>query len=380
MNTPISRIHKPDYTSWAEVDLGAIRHNFQQLKKIAGKGIKILSVVKADAYGHGMVPVARVLNQEKTDFFGVADTSEGITLRQNGIKKPILIFENALPSYVPEIIRYNLTATVCALSLAAALNRLAKKAGKKVKVHIKIDTGMGRLGVWHQDALEFVAAVNQLTNLTLEGIYTHFPVADTDRSFTLNQIKLFLGFVSQLKKCGVVVPFIHAANSAGLIDYPTKGFNLVRPGLSLYGMYPHPRLKLKIKLKPALSVKSRIMFIKKIRKGRSVSYGRTFISTAPMTIATIPVGYNDGYFRYLSNTSHVLVEGISCPVVGRVTMDQLMVDVSKVKLVKEGMEVALLGRQKNSAISAEGLAEMAHTINYEISCSLGNRLPRVYKI
>ncbi len=369
---------KSFHSCWAEVNLSAIQHNFHALKNRAGQNVKILSVVKADAYGHGILETALLLNNEGTDFFGVAGIDEGMMLRQANIKRPILVFENVHTKYVQEIVDYQLTATICTLELAAALNRYGESTNQKIPVHIKVDTGMGRMGVWHKEALDFVAAMNQFRQLVIEGIYTHFPSADTDRKFTQRQIKDFLKLVAQIKKIGVVIPYIHAANSAGLIGFKVKEFNLVRPGLMLYGMYPHESFKSKIKLTPALCVKSRIMFLKQIEKGRTISYGRTFTAKKPMTVATVPIGYGDGYFRSFSSNADVLVEGVRCSVIGRVTMDQIVIDVSKVKLPKVGMDVVLLGSQNKECISADELAKNIGTINYEITCSLGSHVPRIY--
>ena len=373
----LKKLYRP---TWAKVDLDAIKHNFHALKRFSDKRTKILCVVKADAYGHGMLKVAKLLNREGADFFGVADINEGICLREHGIKKPVLLFESQLPSLAKEIIRYDLTAMVSNLDLATALNREAKRLKKRIPIHIKVDTGMGRLGVWYEDALAFIRSIRRLRNISLEGICTHFAASDTDEHFTRSQIDFFLRLVKQLKLHSISIPYVHAANSMGLVNYCVEDFNLVRPGLILYGLYPSQKLTTKITLKPALSVKSKIVFLKKITKDRSISYGRTFMAKKGMVIATVPIGYNDGYFRCLSNKSFVLVNGMRCPVVGCVTMDQLMVDVSKIKAPKIGMEVILLGRQGKQAISADELAHKANTINYEITCSLGNRLPRIYPV
>lgn len=369
---------KYDYHStWAEIDLKSVLHNFKELKKHAGTKTKILSVVKADAYGHGMLEVAKLLNK-RTDLFGVADIDEGILLRQNGIRKPVLVFANALPEHAQHIVDYNLTATVCSLQLAAALNHCAKKAKKRIPVHIKIDTGMGRLGVWHREALSFTVAVFQFPNLVIEGIYTHFPSADTDRAFTEHQTELLSKLIFQLQKIGMDVPLVHASNSAGLVGFKSKVLNVARPGLMLYGMYPDQKFKSKIRLKPVMAVKSRMMFVKDIEKGRSISYGRTFKAKRPMTVATLPVGYSDGYFRILSNNACVLAGGKRCPLLGRVTMDLIVADVSRLKNAEAGDEVVLLGRQGTQEITADEIAQKARTINYEVTCSLGSRLPRVY--
>ena len=370
---------KIPYNTWAEIDLNNLRYNFRQLNRKAPAGMRMLAVIKAEAYGHGMVEVAKALLKEGVAFFGVADLSEGIALRKGGIRKPTLVFENVLPVYAEKFIDYDLTPTVCTVELARALSRRAQARKKKIGIHVKIDTGMGRLGVWQDEALDFVKKISAFKNLRIEGLYTHFPSADKDRRFTLKQIKEFSLLVRDIRNASVFARCAHAANSIGVVDYKTKEFNLARPGIMLYGLYPNNQLKRKVKLKPVMSVKSRIVFIKKIAKGRSVSYGRTFIAPQVMTIATLPIGYNDGYFRIFSNKASVLVDGKRCPVVGRVTMDQIMVDVTRAKNARVGSEVVLLGKSKNQEISADELAALAGTINYEIVCSLGNRLIRRYK-
>ncbi len=374
------QVFKSHLSTWAEVDLKAIRYNFHQLKRLTQRPAGILCVVKGDAYGHGLVKVAELLDRLGAHFFGVSDIAEGILLRKNGITKPILLFESTLPFHARQIFDYNLIPTICTMELACSLHRYAKsRGGRRIDIHIDVDTGMGRLGVWHEEAGDFIHRVNRLSNLSIKGIYTHFPVADTDREFTKRQMKHLYELVSRLDKNGVIVPFIHAANSMGLVSYKTPILNLTRPGLMLYGLLPSPRLKHKIKLRPALSVKSRIVFLKKVSRGRGISYGHTFIAPRDMSVATLAIGYKDGYLRCLSNKAFVLIEGKRCPVLGRVTMDQIMVDVSKVKSVKVGTVAVILGEQKGNSISADELARHAGTISYEIVCSLGNHLPRVYK-
>lgn len=384
-----------DYLTWVEIDLKAIKHNLKELQKLAvrnqfalptrsGSKVKkipteLLAVIKADAYGHGVEQVALLLEKLGVEFFGVSDVDEGIKLREIGIKKPVLLFEATLASYAKQIIDNKLMPTVCTLELANALNDYALKINKTIDIHVKVDTGMGRLGVWHQEAFEFICRIMKLKRLRIMGILTHFPAADTDKFFTGKQIKCLYNLVNRLDKNGLIIPYIHAANSMGLAGYKTHVLNLARPGLMLYGLYPHPGLKGKVKLKPALSVKSRVIFLKDIKKGRSISYGRTFFTKKDMKVAIIPIGYNDGYCRLLSNKASVLISGVRCPVLGRVTMDQIIVDVSKVKKVKLNMPVTILGTQKKSSVSADELANFAKTINYEIVCSLGNRLPRIYK-
>lgn len=366
-------------STWAEVNLKAIKSNFHTLKKIAGSDTKMLCVVKADAYGHGMIEVARLLEKEGTDLLGVASIGEGILLRRSGIKKPILIFENALPQNAHFILEHRLTATVCTIELAEALNKAALKRKSSVAVHIKIDTGMGRLGIWHEEALQFIKRCHRLQGIFIEGIYTHFPVADIDKSFTQNQIHVFVKLIEKIYSFGVSIPLRHASNSMGLSAFHVPQLNLVRPGLAIYGMLPRPSLAKRISLKPALSVKTRVMFLKQIPEGRSISYGRTFIARKPMGVVTLPIGYGDGYFRIFSNNARVIIHGKLCPILGRVTMDQIIVDVSKCKSVKIGDEAVVLGRVERASVTADDLARWANTINYEVTCSLGNRLTRIYK-
>ena len=373
------------YLTWAEIDLNAIRYNFRVLRKLAGTA-KILTVIKADAYGHGMLPVAKLLVQEKVDFIGLSNLNEGITLRKAGIKTPALLFETTLAEQAEDIIDYKLTPTVCTFELAAALNRYAQKRRRMLDIHVKVDTGMGRLGLWYPEIPFFMNKIRRLRNLRVQGLYTHFPVADIDRAFTRKQIQQFIILLQQLKADGWHIPYIHAANSMGLAGYGTHLFNLARPGLMLYGLYPRPELEKKVNLRPVMSVHSKIIFLKRVEKGRSISYGRTFIAPRLMTVATLPIGYSDGYLRGLSGRADVLIGGKRCPVLGRVTMDQIVVDVSKVKNPRLGMPVVILGKQGKpprgslrEEVCAYELAQHARTINYEIVCSLGSRLPRVYK-
>lgn len=390
-----------NYPAWVEIDLKAIRHNYRETKKLAQKQFaqglppelssrkaqhpQILAVVKADAYGHGMLKTVSVLNQLGVGFLGVSDVAEGILLRKHGVKKPILLFESTLPSCVKEVIDYHLTPSVCTLTLAKALNTYAQSVKRKVQVHVKVDTGMGRLGVLCEEAKDFITQIMRLPFLSVRGIYTHFPVADINPDFTKKQINQLYHLVKTLDKKSDIIPYIHAANSVGLAGYlcpkgyKTRILNLVRPGLMLYGLYPAPKLKRKIPLRPVMSVKARIIFLKKIPQGAGISYGHTFVAQRNMTVATLAIGYSDGYLRSLSNKACVLIGGQRCPVIGRVTMDQIMVDVSRTKTLKLGMEATILGRQKRETISADELAAQAGTINYEIVCQLGNRLPRVYQ-
>jgi alanine racemase len=371
-------IKPSDRLTRAEIDLKAVRQNFRQLKRLAGK-TGILAVVKADAYGHGAVEVSRALVSAGVDWLGVSDAAEGIVLRQNGIKKPILLFESILPRFIREIVDHRLTPTVCTMEMARALSRYAQKKKRTVGVHVKVDTGMRRLGVWYSGAAGFIEEVHRLPGVTVEGLYTHFPLADRDRRFTLKQLAILEDILCALKKKDIAIRHVHAANSMGLIGFPHPVLTLARPGVMVYGLPPSLALRSKVALKPAMSVKTRVIFLKEILPGEGISYGHTFVASRPMKVATLAIGYHDGYFRALSNKAHVLIGGRKCPVLGTVTMDQTMVDVTHLNSVKPGDEAVVLGAQPPNSVTADDLAYWAGTINYEIVCNLGNLLPRVFK-
>ncbi|MBF0385687.1 MAG: alanine racemase [Candidatus Omnitrophica bacterium] len=378
--------------SWAEIDKEAIIANLSEIRRLAGQNtfslptrkgkkmpVETLAVIKADAYGHGMIEVAKLLRKKKVGQFAVSDIFEGKKLRKAGIKEPILLLESTLPEHAQAIVDHKLMPTICNAELAEALNSYAAQERKVIDVHVEVDTGMGRLGVSYKDALSFIKSLYSLRNLRVMGIFTHFPSADTDSIFTEMQVEKLYKLVVSLDKKGMVIPYIHAANSMGLCDYKTHVLNLVRPGLMIYGLYPLLNLKKTIKLTPALRVYSRIILIKKVPKNSGISYGRTFIAPRDMTVAVLPLGYNDGYLRSLSNKSFVLVRGKRCPVLGRVTMDQIIIDISHLKNVGLGERATVLGQDGREEITADFLAYTAGTINYEIACSLGNRLSRFYK-
>ncbi|MDP8264105.1 MAG: alanine racemase [Candidatus Aceula lacicola] len=357
--------------AWTEIDAKALVSNAKAVKRLAGKDTGILAVVKANAYGHGLEKVAKVLNKQDVKFFGVSDINEGIVLRNLGIKKRIMILENVLSKNAKHLIKYNIAPVLCTIELAKALNNLAVKKRIKVPVHIKVDTGMGRLGVCQIKAFDFIREVERLPGIVIEGLCTHFPLADIDNSFTKRQIKTILCLADKAKKEIKTIKYVHAANSAGLAVFSHQGFNLARTGLMLYGLYPSRKMRNRINLTPVMSVKSRVCFIKNIFKGRGISYGHTFIAKKKMRVATVSIGYNDGYLRSLSNKAKVIIRGQRCPVVGNVTMDQIMVDVSRVKDVSIGDEVCVMGKQGKHQVTADDLAKIVKTINYEIICRLG---------
>jgi alanine racemase len=387
MSVETKQLTSAQHWTWAEIDLKALAYNFEELKKLAKKNMAhhagIMPVIKADAYGHGMLQVAKILDELGCKMFAVSNVLEGIALREGGFKQKVLTFESTLPSDATALVDHNLTPTVCNRELAQSLEDYAAKCGKEVFIHIKVDTGMGRLGLDEAEALSFLEFVRkECPHLKVEGVFTHFPVADTDREFTINQMRRFRDIVYVLENNFFTFTYIHAGNSMGLGDYKSELFNLARPGLMLYGVYPSHTLVEKIRLKPVMAIKAKIIFVKTIAKGKGVSYGHTFKAKEDMTIAVLPIGYSNGYMRSLSNNAFALVGGVRCPVIGRVTMDQIMVDITPLgmtgKLPKIGDEAVLIGNQKDSHISADEIADWAGTISYEILCSLGSRLPRRY--
>lgn len=359
----------------AEVNLGRIAHNFREIRKLLLPKIKVMVCVKADAYGHGLIPVAKKVVSCGADYLGVASVDEGIALRENHIRTPVLILGMVLSGDIVPLFKYNLTPTVCTKELAGSINSLGRSVGRKINVHIKVDTGMGRLGILQKDAFDFVKRVRRMRFINIEGVFTHFPLADSDARFTLRQIELFARLVEELKRSGIDIPLVHAANSMGLIGYKMSHFNMVRPGLAIYGLYP--RAGLKIKLKPVLSLKTRVIFVKNVPAGYGISYGHEYVTKKATRIAILPIGYGDGYPRNLSNRAPILIRARRFKISGRICMDQIMVDVGRNR-VEVGDEVVLIGNQGAKGITAEELAGLAKTISYEIVCGLGSRIPRIY--
>jgi alanine racemase len=361
--------------TWAEVDLKSLAHNLNQVKKALSGKTKILATIKADAYGHGLIPVARKLAGCGVDYFGVASIDEGIKLRLARVKEPVLILGLILKEDIAPLFRYKLVPTICSYDLACELDRRAGKLGQKIKVHIKVDTGMGRIGVIQEDALKLIKKVQRLKFIEIEGVFTHFAFADIDKEFTAQQIFLFNQLLSQLKKSGINIPLAHTANSMGILAYRDSHFNMVRPGLVLYGLYPKQGLR--VKLKPVLSLKTKVLYVKKVPKGCGISYGHIYLTKNKTTVITLPIGYGDGYPRNLSNIASVLVKGRRFKISGRICMDQIMVDVGNLR-VRPGDEAVLIGAQAKKRITVEELAGLSGTIPYEIVCGLGSRIPRVY--
>jgi len=370
----MTRFYRPTF---AEIDLGAIRYNIRKIRDIVGRDIKILGIVKADAYGHGMKEISKIIIGEGVEYLGVASLDEARELRRSGIKSKIIVLGPILPEEVEGVLRFNVIQAVSDLNIAKRLSGIGQAKNRLIKIHAKIDTGMGRIGVWHKDALNFVKELAKLKNIKVDGIFTHFPSAEDDSFFT-RQIKDFKALIEELCRYNIDIPFKHTSNSIALVDFKDAHMNMVRPGLVMYGLYPRNSLMKKLKLKPALSLKTKVVYVKPVSKGRSISYGRTYIAQRDTMIATIPVGYGDGYSRDLSNRASVLVRGRRVPVVGRVCMDMSMIDVGHLNKVGVGDGVVLIGRQGKEMIRTEELAKFMKTIPYEVVCNIGRRVPRVY--
>ena len=361
--------------TWAEIDLGAIRENYRTIRRLVPSDVKVMTVVKANAYGHGSIQVSGVLEKEGVSYLGVATVDEAIKLRKAGIKAPILVLGSAFPHEVKPAKDYGLTLTLCSKELLDAIN----KNRLNMKVHIKIDTGMGRIGVWHEDAMEFIEKVRKSKYAEIEGIFTHFSSAGRDVNYTQYQIDSFYNLLENLEEKNINIPLKHAANSIAVIDWKKSHLNLVRPGIIIFGVYPKKNFRKIINLKPAFSLKTKIAFIKSVPKDRAISYGRTYVTKKATKIATLPIGYADGYGRILSNKAKVLIKGKLAPVIGKVTMDQTMIDVGQIKGAKVGDEVVLIGKQKDKEIRVEKLARLAGTIPYEILTGITYRVQRIYR-
>lgn len=366
-----------DRPTAALINLLALDHNFQEVRGRAG-GRKVLAVVKAQAYGHGAVAVSRRLVDLGAGMLGVALVEEGRELREAGIHAPVLIMGAVFPGQADEVVRLGLTPAVASLAVARALSQAAQRRQAPVAVHIKIDTGMGRIGLSPEAAPDLIAEVMELEGVRVEGLMTHFADADLrDKQFASVQMDRFEDLITSLEKRGMSVPVRHAANSAAVLDYRRALFTMVRPGVMLYGYNPLEG-GAGADLRPVLSLVTRIAFLKRTPAGVPISYGRTFITGRESLIATIPIGYADGYSRGLSNRGEAIVHGKRVPVAGRVCMDMTMLDVTDVPGVAEGDEVVLIGSQGAERITADDVAAKTGTISYEVLCGISGRVPRVY--
>jgi alanine racemase len=364
---------------WVEIDLNAVRHNLAEIRRLIGPTVEIMAVVKGEAYGHGALKIAQTSLQAGAHRLGVALPEEGIALRKAGITAPILVFSPLQTDQAETMVRFDLTPTICMLEPAVALSRAATAAGKEVPYHVKIDTGMNRIGIPANEGIVFIKKMRPLPGIFLEGIFSHLATADEgDKEYARFQMKTFNKVIVDLKAEGLLPPKVHLANSAGIIDLPSAYYNLVRPGLILYGMYPSSEVAVeKIRLEPAFSLKTKVVFKKRVPQGSTVSYGRKYVTPAETNIVTIPIGYADGWSRRLSGKAEVLISGKRFPIVGAICMDLCMVDVGN-EPVEIGQEVVLIGSQATERITAEEIGVHMGTINYEVTCMINDRVPRRY--
>ena len=365
----------------AIVDLDAIASNIKNIRAKVDKNSGIIGIIKADAYGHGSVETAKVLLDNGADWLAVAVVDEGLNLRKNGITAPILLLGYTPELRLNDVINNGFIQTVYSYDTAKKLSDAASALGKKAVIHIKIDTGMGRIGYRvNEESADEIVKISKLPNIDVNGMFTHFSTADeADKAYTLEQYNKFVKMNDMLEKRGLHIPVKHAANSAAIMDFDNMMFNMVRPGIILYGAYPSDEVKKEnLSLSPAMSIKTHVSYVKDVNEGDSISYGRKYTAPSKRRIATIPVGYADGFIRAYSNGGKVLVRGEYAPIVGRICMDQFMVDVTDIDGVEVNDEVVLMGRQGDKEITADFIASVLDTINYEVFCTLSKRVPRQY--
>lgn len=364
----------------ADINLDAIVQNCRNARKITNPSSKLMAIIKADGYGHGAVQIAHRID-DIVDAYGIAIVEEGIELRKAGIRKPILILGFTPWQQYEDLLNYEITQAVFSLEMAEQLSEAAQSCNRTAHIHIKIDTGMNRIGFFPtKDTVTAVKKIQKLQGIQIDGCFTHFAKADeADKTAARKQLQVFTEFTDRLKENGISLPVCHASNSAGIIEMPEANLDMVRLGISLYGMYPSEEVgREPLPLIPAMELKSYISFIKEVPAGTMVGYNGTFTTTAETKIATVPIGYADGYPRTLSNLGCVLIRGKRAPVIGRICMDQFMVDVSAIDGVKTGDQIVLVGRDGEEFLSVEEVAGLAGSFNYEFVCDVGKRVPRVY--
>ena len=367
---------------YIEVSLKNIIENIENMQREISDNTQMIAVIKTDGYGHGSVPIAKALTGHQGLYgFAVATDEEAMELVREGIKEPIIVLGYTFPYAYEEMALYGIEPTVFRLDMAEEMNKAAKKTGRKMRVHIKVDTGMGRIGVFPDESgLILIKQVNEMEHIEIAGVFTHFASADEeDKSFAYKQLQIFQNFISEIKNMGIKDFMCHCSNSAAIVTMPEANMDAVRAGITLYGLRPSSNIDLKEHhLKPVLAFYSSVVFVKEVPAGFPVSYGSTFVTEKPMRIATVPIGYGDGYPRSLSGKGFVLIRGQKAPILGRICMDQMMVDVTNIKNVVEGDKVTLIGKDDNQQITADELGELSGRFNYELVCDLGNRIPRHY--
>ena len=368
---------------YAEIDLDAVLYNFESMRKNIKEGTQMIAVIKADAYGHGAVPIAHLM--EERDYiwgFATATAEEAMQLRKAGIRKPILILGYVFEEYDDVLIREDIRPTVFKKDTAYRLSRKAKEQGRVLPIHLAVDTGMTRIGFADtKDSAEIIKEISMLPGISIEGLFTHFARADeSDKTFAEKQLERYMAFADQLKELGIQIPIHHCSNSAGIIDLPQANLDVVRTGITIYGIYPSQEVKKEcVPLKPVMKLKSHIAYIKDVEEGVEISYGGTFTTKRKSRIATIPVGYADGYPRSLSGKGSVLIRGQRAPITGRICMDQFMVDVTDLQDVSELDEVTLLGEDREAVLPVEELSALSGRFPYEFVCNISQRVPRIYK-
>ncbi|MEG1848102.1 MAG: alanine racemase [Lachnospiraceae bacterium] len=368
---------------WADINLDHIQYNMEQMKENIAENTKIMAVIKTDGYGHGAVPLAKELETLPYLYgFATATVEEASILRRSGINHPILILGYTFPYCYEKLVQEELCPTVFQYQTAKQLSEVAVRLNKVLKIHIAVDTGMSRIGIMPNDTgLAFLQEIVQLPNLLIEGIFTHFARADeADKSYARVQLHRFQAFIQKAESSlRIQIPIKHCSNSAGIVTLPEANMDVVRAGITLYGLWPSNEVSKKIiSLQPVLSLHSHIVYVKTVAKGVPISYGGTYVSKHQMQVATIPVGYGDGYPRGLSNTGYVLIRGQEAPIIGRICMDQFMVDVTAISGAAEGDEVTLIGTDGDKTITMEELGDLSGRFNYELACDLGKRIPRIY--
>lgn len=370
---------EPFRPTYAEIDLNKLKDNVREIKKTISPAVKLMAIVKANAYGHGSVEIAKAAENAGADYFGVASLGEALELRSSSIKTPILILSETPHAHVERVLDAGITQTVYTFELAQLLSDIAGQRRSKAKVHVKIDTGMSRIGVLPDKAQALIEKIAALPGIELEGVFTHFAKADDPGSgFTMEQFDKFNRIVSSVKSAGIKIPILHAANSAAMINFPQTRLDMVRVGICLYGLNPFENNGNRPKIEPVLSFKTKVLYIKEVPEHTSVSYGASYYTAKSTKIATLPVGYADGLSRGLSNKGSVLIKGKKYPIAGNVTMDMTMVETGSDK-IEAGDEAILIGRSGSEEITAGDLARLDGTINYEIVCGIGKRVPRIYR-
>lgn len=366
----------------ADIDLDAMLDNMEQMHRLVDPHTRLIAVIKTDGYGHGAIPIAREL--EKLDYvygYAVATEEEGLSLRDAGMKKPVLILGYTFPEQYEGLLQADISPAVFTMDMARRLSEAAARLNKTAHIHIKLDTGMGRVGyLVNVESADEIARIAELSHIVIEGMFTHFAKADeTDKTAANAQLDQFMRMVGLLEERGVHIPLCHCSNSAGILDLPHANLDLVRAGITMYGLQPSDEVRLdRMQLRPVLSLKSHVAHVKTLPAGCGISYGATYVTPSERRIATIPVGYGDGYARSLSNRADVLIHGTRVPIVGRVCMDQFMVDVTDLADVRVGDLVTLIGTDGEAHITMEELGEKSGRFNYEFACDLGKRIPRVF--